>query len=55
MVIIRQITFVPTVNTLFLFMLNTEHDKMHVLNYEKLLKGAKLGTIICIHKNVLRL
>ena len=35
-VIIRQVTFVPTVNTLFLFMLITEHDKMHVLNYEKL-------------------
>ena len=35
-VIIRQITFVPTVNTLFLFMPITEHDKMHVLNYEKL-------------------
>ena len=35
-VIIKHITFVPTVNTLFLFMLITEHDKMHVLNYEKL-------------------
>ena len=34
-VIIRQITFVPIVNTLFIFMLITEHDKMHVLNYEK--------------------